>query len=50
MEFFVKTIAIFYQGLKEDTTRFAAQLVTLLEKQGHRVRSVDIRNEGPECA
>jgi NAD+ kinase len=46
----VKTIAIFYQGLKEDTVRFAAQLAPILEKQGHRVRSVDIRNEGPECA
>jgi NAD+ kinase len=46
----VKTIAIFYQGLKEDTVRFAAQLAPMLEKQGHRVRSVDIRNEGPECA
>lgn len=50
MEFFVKTIAIFYQGLKEDTSRFTAQLVPILEQQGHRVRSVDIRNEGPECA
>ncbi|HEY5004732.1 MAG TPA: NAD(+)/NADH kinase [Ktedonobacteraceae bacterium] len=46
----MKTIAIFYQGLKEDTARFAAQLAPMLEKQGHRVRSVDIRNEGPECA
>lgn len=46
----MKTIAIFYQGLKEDTTRFAAQLAPMLEKQGHKVRSVDIRNEGPECA
>jgi NAD+ kinase len=46
----VKTIAIFYQGMKEDTAQFATQLVLILEKQGHRVRSVDIRNEGPECA
>lgn len=46
----MKTIAIFYQGVKEDTVRFSAQLVPMLEKQGHRVRSVDIRNEGPECA
>lgn len=46
----MKTIAIFYQGIKEDTVQFAAQLVPILEKQGHRVRSVDIRNEGPECA
>lgn len=46
----MKTIAIFYQGLKEDTARFAAQLAPMLEKQGHKVRSVDIRNEGPECA
>jgi len=50
VEFFVKTIAIFYQGLKEDTSHFAAQLVPTLEGQGHRVRVVDIRNEGPECA
>ncbi len=46
----MKTIAIFYQGVKEDTVRFSAQLVPMLEKQGHRVRSVDIRNEGSECA
>ncbi|MBV9259119.1 MAG: NAD(+)/NADH kinase [Ktedonobacteraceae bacterium] len=46
----MKTIAIFYQGLKDDTFRFATQLVPILEKQGHRVRSVDIRTEGPECA
>ncbi|HEV2659504.1 MAG TPA: NAD(+)/NADH kinase [Ktedonobacteraceae bacterium] len=46
----MKTIAIYYQGLKEDTSHFAAQLVPMLEKQGHTVRVVDIRNEGPACA
>lgn len=46
----MKTIAIFYQGIKEETVHFAAQLVAMLEKQGHRTRSVDIRTEGPECA
>jgi NAD+ kinase len=50
LELFVKTIAIFYQGLKEDTSRFAAQLVPTLQKQGHTVRIVDTRDEGPECA
>ncbi len=50
LELFVKTIAIFYQGLKEDTSRFAAQLVPMLQKQGHMVRIVDTRDEGPECA
>ncbi len=46
----MKTIAIFYQGLKKDTSRFAAQLVPMLQKQGHKVRIVDTRDEGPECA
>jgi NAD+ kinase len=41
----VKTIGIFYQGRKQDTSRFAAQLMPTLELQGYIVRAVDIRNE-----
>ncbi len=46
----MKTIAIFYQGRKQDTSSFAAQLAPRLQKQGYEVRTVDIRDEGPECA
>jgi NAD+ kinase len=46
----VKTIAIFYQGRKQDTSTFAAQLVPELQKQGYEVRALDIRGEGLECA
>jgi NAD+ kinase len=45
----VKTIAIFYQGRKQDTSNFAAQLVPNLQKQGHQVRAIDIREEGQDC-
>jgi len=45
----VKTIAIFYQGRKQDTSNFAAQLVPTLQKQGHQVRAIDIREEGQDC-
>lgn len=48
MEICVKTIAIFYQGRKEDTSSFAAQLVPMLQKQGYTVRVVDIREESEE--
>ncbi|WP_165423718.1 NAD(+)/NADH kinase [Ktedonosporobacter rubrisoli] len=46
----MKTIAIFYQGRKQDTSRFAAQLAPALQKQGYQVHAIDIRQEGPECA
>jgi len=46
----VKTIAIFYQGRKQDTAHFAAELVPTLQKQGYIVHTVDIREEGQECA
>ena len=46
----MKTIAIFYQGRKQDTSGFAAQLVPTLQQQGHSVRAIDIRDEGSECA
>ena len=44
----MKTIAIFYQGRKQDTSSFAAQLAPTLQKQGYTVYSVDIRREGEE--
>ena len=46
----MKTIAIFYQGSKQETSQFAAQLMPMLQKQGYSVRAVDIREEEPECA
>ncbi len=46
----MKSIAIFYQGRKADTPRFAAQLAPTLEKQGFKVRTLDIREEDQECA
>jgi NAD+ kinase len=45
----VKTIALFYQGLKEDTSHFASQLVPTLRKQGHHVRVIDLQEEGEDC-
>src|SRR5579859_251325 len=45
----VKTIAIFYQGRKEITLQFAAQLAPSLQKQGYNVRLVDLRQESQEC-
>jgi NAD+ kinase len=45
----VKTIAIFYQGRKQITSQFAAQLAPTLQKQGNKVRLVDLRNENQEC-
>ncbi len=50
LEIGVKTIAIFYQGRKQDTSNFATQLVPVLQKQGYNVRVIDIREEGEECA
>jgi NAD+ kinase len=46
----VKTIAIFYQGRKQDTSSFAAQLRPTLQKQGYDVRVIDIREEGDACS
>ena len=37
----VKSIAIFFQGRKEDTSRAARELVPILEMQGYDVRSID---------
>ncbi|GER89249.1 NAD kinase [Dictyobacter vulcani] len=44
----MKKIAIFYQGRKQASSKFAAQLVPTLEKQGHSVRAIDIHQEGLE--
>ncbi|GLV59481.1 NAD kinase [Dictyobacter sp. S3.2.2.5] len=44
----MKTIAIFYQGRKQASSKFAAQLVETLQKQGHSVRAIDIHQEGLE--
>lgn len=44
----MKTIAIFYQGRKEDTSKAAQQLVPYLQKQGYDVRTIDTRYEGEE--
>lgn len=44
----VKSIAIFFQGRKEDTSKAARELVPILEKQGYDVRSIDTRYEGEE--
>lgn len=46
----MKTIAIFYQGRKETTFQFAAQLAPSLRNQGYKVRLTDLREEGQECA
>lgn len=46
----VKTIALFYQGLKQDTSQFASQLVPTLRRQGHHVRVIDIQEEDQQFA
>lgn len=46
----MKTIAIFYQGRKEETAQIASQLVPTLHQRGYSVRSIDIRDEGNDCA
>lgn len=44
----MKTIAIFYQGRKQDTPHVAAQLVPTLQQRGYHVRCIDIRKEEEE--
>lgn len=44
----MKTIAIFYQGRKQDTANFASELVPTLQQQGYIVHAIDIREEGQE--
>jgi len=44
----VQTIAIFYQGRKQDTSNFAVQLSSILRQQGYTVRAIDLREEDQE--
>ena len=44
----MKTIAIFYQGRKEETSEAAQELVPFLKKLGYNVRMIDTRYEGEE--
>lgn len=44
----MKTIAIFYQGRKEVTSKAAQQLVPFLKKLGYDVHMIDTRYEGEE--
>jgi NAD+ kinase len=48
LEMFVKTIAICYQGRKQDTSQFAAQLAQKLQAQGYDVRPIDLHTEQEE--
>lgn len=45
----MKTIAIFYQGRKQVTSGFAAQIAPNLQTKGYEVRIIDIQDEGPAC-
>src|SRR5437016_5806539 len=44
----VKAIALFFLGLKHDTSEVANQLIPTLELQGYEVRSIDSRYDGEE--
>lgn len=46
----MKTVAIFYQGRKQDTSEFAAKLTSMLQRRGYEVRSINLLNEGEDCA
>ncbi len=46
----MKTVAIFYQGRKQVTSEFAAKLTSLLQRRGYEVRSINLLNEGEDCA
>jgi len=48
LEIVVKSIAIFYQGRKQDTSDVALRLTRMLQQQGYEVRTIDIRVEGEE--
>lgn len=41
-------IALFYQGRKQDTSKFASQLIPALRKQGYEVLIIDARTEAEE--
>jgi len=44
----LKTIAIFYQGRKQETSEAAQQLVPFLQRLGYDVHAIDTRSEGEE--
>lgn len=44
----MKTIAIFYQGRKQETSEAAQQLVPFLQRLGYDVHAIDTRSEGEE--
>jgi NAD+ kinase len=46
----LKTVAIFYQGRKQDTSEFAVKLTSMLQRRGYEVRSINLLNEGEDCA
>ena len=46
----MKTIALFYQELKQDTSQLASQLMPILRKQGHHVRAIEIQEASQPCA
>jgi NAD+ kinase len=48
LEIFVKTIALCYQGRKQDTSQFATMLAPKLEDQGYAVRPIDLLIEQEE--
>ena len=48
LERVVKTIAIFYQGRKQETSSVAAQLAPTLQQQGYRVRIIELQGEGDD--
>src|ERR1700694_3257899 len=48
LEIVVKSIAIFYQGRKQDTSDVALHLTRMLQQQSYEVRTIDIRYEGQE--
>ncbi len=44
----MNTIAIFYQGRKQETADVAARLAPMLQQQGHEIRVIDISQEMEE--
>ncbi|MDQ6660099.1 MAG: NAD(+)/NADH kinase [Chloroflexota bacterium] len=44
----MKSIAVFYQGRKQDTSAVAAQLVPFLQQYGYEVRIIDTRQQAEE--
>lgn len=45
----MKTIAVLYQGRKQDTSEVAKTLTPMLQQRGYDVRSIDLRKEQEEA-